>query len=86
MPPLTKPETRDPYRRRARHYDRMVWLLRAFGFREQTYRVAAVRALRLRPGDTVAELGCGTGRNFALLESTMGPTGQVVGVDLTMRC
>jgi ubiquinone/menaquinone biosynthesis C-methylase UbiE len=83
MPLLTTQETRELYQRLARHYDRAVLLLRAAGFREQGYRVAAVNALSLRQGDTVVELGCGTGRNFELLESAVGVTGKVVGVDLT---
>ena len=37
----------------------------------------------LRPGDVVVELGCGTGLNFALLQKAVGPTGKIVGVDLT---
>jgi len=42
----------------------------------------AVRAI-LRPGDTVVDMACGTGLNFALLEKVVGPGGRIVGVDLT---
>jgi ubiquinone/menaquinone biosynthesis C-methylase UbiE len=41
----------------------------------------AVTALGLRPGDTVLEIGAGTGRNFPYLVGAVGPTGRVVGVD-----
>lgn len=45
-------------------------------------RVAAIHALRLRPGLRVLDLGCGTGLNFPLLQRRVGPPGEVVGVDL----
>ena len=71
------------YRDRARHYDITANLYYLFGFREWTYRRKAVQALRLRPGDTVVEIGCGTGLNFPLLERAIGPEGRIVGIDLT---
>ncbi|MFC6988014.1 class I SAM-dependent methyltransferase [Haloplanus sp. GCM10025708] len=46
-------------------------------------RGAAVDALDPSPGDTVLELGCGTGANFPALREAVGPEGTVVGVDLT---
>jgi demethylmenaquinone methyltransferase/2-methoxy-6-polyprenyl-1,4-benzoquinol methylase len=41
----------------------------------------AVRALGLKPGDTVLEIGAGTGRNFPYLVEAVGPTGKIIGVD-----
>jgi ubiquinone/menaquinone biosynthesis C-methylase UbiE len=46
-------------------------------------RERAASALRLSPGDTVVEMGCGTGANFPHLREQVGPTGTVVGVDFT---
>lgn len=43
----------------------------------------AIRQLRLRPGDTVVDLGTGTGRNLVALSNAVGPDGHVVGVDLS---
>ncbi|MEN8261493.1 MAG: class I SAM-dependent methyltransferase, partial [Pseudomonadota bacterium] len=43
----------------------------------------AADALALRRGDTVVEIGCGTGLNFPLLQDAVGPKGKIVGVDLT---
>jgi phosphatidylethanolamine/phosphatidyl-N-methylethanolamine N-methyltransferase len=47
------------------------------------WRRAAVRALDLSRGDTVLDIGCGTGATLPLLSRTVGPAGRVVGVDLT---
>jgi ubiquinone/menaquinone biosynthesis C-methylase UbiE len=41
----------------------------------------AVRALGLKPGDTVLEIGAGSGRNFPYLVEAVGPSGTVIGVD-----
>lgn len=41
----------------------------------------AVVALGLKAGDTVLEMGAGTGRNFRYLVETVGPSGKVIGVD-----
>jgi ubiquinone/menaquinone biosynthesis C-methylase UbiE len=40
-----------------------------------------VKALGLRPGDTVLEVAVGTGRNLPYLVDAVGPTGTVIGVD-----
>ncbi len=44
-------------------------------------RQRGIALLGLRPGDTVLDLGCGTGLNFALLVAAVGPTGTVIGLD-----
>jgi ubiquinone/menaquinone biosynthesis C-methylase UbiE len=46
-------------------------------------RERAASALRLSPGDTVVEMGCGTGANLPYLREQVGPAGTVVGVDFT---
>jgi ubiquinone/menaquinone biosynthesis C-methylase UbiE len=71
------------YRRRAAWYDRSTRLLYLAGFRHWAYRERAVRSLALSPGDTVVDLGCGTGMNFDLLQQQIGPQGKIIGVDLT---
>ncbi|GAA3895943.1 class I SAM-dependent methyltransferase [Streptomyces gulbargensis] len=43
----------------------------------------AVAALGLRPGDTVLDAGCGTGRALPPLRAAVGPGGTVLGADLT---
>ncbi|MFF8556871.1 class I SAM-dependent methyltransferase [Streptomyces sp. NPDC015501] len=44
---------------------------------------AAVGLLGLRPGDTVLDAGCGTGRALPALRAVVGPRGTVLGADLT---
>ncbi len=43
----------------------------------------AVADMGLREGDHVLDAGCGTGRALASLRATVGPSGVVVGADLT---
>ncbi|MFS4092630.1 class I SAM-dependent methyltransferase [Streptomyces sp. AF1A] len=44
---------------------------------------AAVADLGLRAGDRVLDAGCGTGRALAPLRAAVGPSGVVLGADLT---
>lgn len=44
-------------------------------------RVAGIRSLKLRPGETVLDLGCGTGLNLELLVHAVGPDGLVLALD-----
>ena len=71
------------YRKRAGRYDFTSSLYHLIGFRIGAYRRQAVSALNLQRGDTVVEIGCGTGLNFPLLQQAVGPSGKVIGVDMT---
>jgi ubiquinone/menaquinone biosynthesis C-methylase UbiE len=73
----------DIYRKRAKHYDLYAGLMEFVGFRQSIYRKKAIQALYLQRGDTVVDIGCGTGLNFSLLEEAIGPEGRIIGVDLT---
>lgn len=46
-------------------------------------RAKAVEKLDLRGGETVLDLGCGTGLSFELLRAGVGPEGKVIGVELS---
>lgn len=73
----------ETYRKKAKHYDVTSRLYPVPGYPQQTQRLRAVRALGLRPGDTVVDVCCGTGLNFPLIQEAIGPEGRLVGVDLT---
>jgi ubiquinone/menaquinone biosynthesis C-methylase UbiE len=73
----------ETYRKKAKYYDITSRLYPVPGYPQRAQRIRAVRALGLRPGDTVVDMACGTGLNFALLEKVVGPRGRIVGVDLT---
>jgi demethylmenaquinone methyltransferase/2-methoxy-6-polyprenyl-1,4-benzoquinol methylase len=75
----TRADLIETYRKSARHYD----ITSQLYFPQQAHRRRAIHALGLRPGDTVVEVACGTGLNFALVEREIGPDGRIVGVDLT---
>ncbi|MCU0813399.1 MAG: methyltransferase domain-containing protein [Burkholderiaceae bacterium] len=62
------------YRRRARVYDLE---LAAF----EAIRRDALRRLAPRRGETVIDVGCGTGLSLPLLREAVGARGRVVGVE-----
>src|SRR3954452_16214404 len=76
--------TRRSQRANTRRYDRIA---RTYSTLEPLYLVfpparrRAVATLGLKPGDTVLEIGAGSGRNFPYLVEAVGPRGTVIGVD-----
>lgn len=49
----------------------------------ERYRREAAEALKLREGNTVLEIGCGTGLNFPYIEERIGPGGRLIALDYT---
>lgn len=46
-------------------------------------RARTAASLELEPGDVVVDMGCGTGANLPFLREQVGPTGTIVGIDVT---
>jgi ubiquinone/menaquinone biosynthesis C-methylase UbiE len=44
-------------------------------------RKRAFEGFELRPGDTVLDVGCGTGLSFPLIERAIGPSGSIIAVE-----
>jgi len=66
------------YGRWADVYDRVADLPGVAGWRAR-----AVETLAVDGGETVVEMGCGTGANVPYLRDAVGPDGRVLGVDVT---
>ncbi len=49
------------------------------------WRKQAVSALKLKRGDIVVDVGCGTGSNFPLIEEIIGAEGKIIAVDLSQE-
>lgn len=79
----TREEIRRVYERCAWIYEFSVHCCYLVGFPIGRYRRLAVEALSAQPGDTIVEIGCGTGMNFPLLEERIGAEGRIIGVDLS---
>jgi ubiquinone/menaquinone biosynthesis C-methylase UbiE len=82
---LSKQEVQSMYQSGANYYDFTTLLYRLIGLRMKAYRSHAIKLLRLKRGNSVVELGCGTGLNFPLIIEQIGPEGRLVGVDLTPK-
>ena len=76
MPGPDREAALEKYRREADRYDRRTR-------RSEAYRQMAIDRLRLRRGQTVLDVACGTGINFSLIDERVGSSGDVVGVDLS---
>lgn len=79
----TREEIYDVYQKRARVYELAVYGCYLLGFPIGRYRRLAISALTLQPGDTVVEVGCGTGMNFPLLQTEVGFEGKIIGLDIS---
>jgi demethylmenaquinone methyltransferase/2-methoxy-6-polyprenyl-1,4-benzoquinol methylase len=80
----SKKKVEDAYQKNAGYYDLAVKVLYPLiGLRINTYRQNAVEYLNLKQGDCVVDLGCGTGLAFPLIVDKIGPSGKLIGVDVS---
>lgn len=82
---LSDEEFREKYDQTAEHYETgLTWLFRSFGEDEGRVRAQLVDLLELHPGARVLEVGCGTGRDTALIASRIGASGSLYASDLSV--
>ena len=76
MPTPDTQTVEERYQRFAATYDgTMSWL--------DDIRDASFEHLGLKPGESVLDLGCGTGISFERLHREVGPEGRIIGVELS---
>jgi ubiquinone/menaquinone biosynthesis C-methylase UbiE len=68
----------EAYRSQAGRYDR-----RTDAFRR--WRELVVQRLPAQPGETVLDVGCGTGLCLPLLQHKVGPSGTIIGIDASAQ-
>jgi SAM-dependent methyltransferase len=74
LEPASSRTASEAYRSHADRYDRRTDAFR--GWRE-----LLVEQLPAQPGDTVLDVGCGTGLCMPLLQEKIGSTGAIIGID-----
>ena len=77
--PATSPSSRGMVVHWARRYDLLIWLL-TLG-RERRFRERLLHLARLQRGESVLDVGCGTGTLATAAKRVVGPEGEVHGVD-----
>lgn len=68
---------------RAAGYDLLVWLITRG--RERRFREQLLSLARLQPGESVLDVGCGTGSLAIAAKRHVGPTGAVQGIDASPK-
>ena len=65
----------------AKHYDKLMNTA-SFGLYKRFIQ-RAVKAIGVKPGDHILDLGCGTGRNAALMAKNLSENGSITGLDVS---
>jgi ubiquinone/menaquinone biosynthesis C-methylase UbiE len=77
--PVTAPNTTGRVLHRAAGYDLLVWLLTRG--RSRAFRNKLVALAHLAPGESVLDVGCGTGSLAIAAKRQVGAAGEVIGID-----
>jgi demethylmenaquinone methyltransferase/2-methoxy-6-polyprenyl-1,4-benzoquinol methylase len=83
---FSRKEVQNIYDRVVSLYDLSLFLFKIIGFYVQKYRRKAIQNLHLKKGDTVIDLGYGTGLNFNILQEKVGPEGKIIGLIFLPGC
>ncbi len=78
MPPNRRVAV-ERYQRYAKTYDRE----QRRNLSVEAARKRIIELLQLRRGDTLLDVGCGTGLSFSLIEEAIGAEGRIIGIDLS---
>ena len=72
---------------RRRFFDQMaeVWDIRADASRLRRRLTSELPGFRIRSGESILDVGCGTGNLTSELVKSVGPTGRVVALDLSLK-
>jgi demethylmenaquinone methyltransferase/2-methoxy-6-polyprenyl-1,4-benzoquinol methylase len=65
----------------ANHYDGLMNLMSAGMY--SRFIKSAITAMNIQPGERILDLGCGTGRNAALMRPFFGDEGFLLGLDIS---
>lgn len=80
-PPPARTEYKGREIAQTMHWMGASWLLRKTREREEAAQ-EMLRELKLKPGMTVCDLGCGNGYHALVMAKSVEPTGKVIGVDI----
>lgn len=65
----------------AKYYDKVMNF--GSGGRYTSFIERAIKDMNIKADDTILDLGCGTGRNAALMASYLGEKGKITGLDIS---
>lgn len=65
----------------AKNYDKIMNIM-SFGL-YHSFINKAIAAMEIKPGNSILDLGCGTGRNASLMAKNIGESGQITGLDIS---
>lgn len=72
------------YDHAAKHYDRLADILFERILNVERHRESLIAMLGDIDGAHVVDVGCGTGRNFPVLQTAIGPHGRLTGIDCSL--